>query len=129
MRDELSARLPAGEIALRADGQFLIEAKVADARMLRYAIGHRLRAVIHDDQFEVRIILTQKAPDSLRDEAASIASGHDAAHQRVALDAQDLSRRFLLWKWPRSDEFIRHVTNKFVTTWRVFIASGRRNAT
>src|SRR5215468_10795168 len=34
---------------------------------------------------------------------------------------------FLLREHPRSDEFIRHVTNKFVTTWRVFIVSGRRS--
>src|SRR5262249_36280550 len=33
----------------------------------------------------------------------------------------------LLGKPPRSNEFIRHVTNKFVTTWLVFIGSGRRS--
>src|SRR5262245_44596930 len=32
---------------------------------------------------------------------------------------------FLLRNHPRSDEFIRHVTNKFVTTWwRIFFVSG-----
>src|SRR5262249_20420129 len=36
-------------------------------------------------------------------------------------------RLFLLGKQPRSDEFIRHVTKKFVTTWLVFILSGRRS--
>jgi hypothetical protein len=35
--------------------------------------------------------------------------------------------RFVAEK-PRSNEFIRYyaVTNKFVTTWRAFISSGRR---
>src|SRR5688500_19845559 len=63
----LAARSPAGEIAFRADWLTRLIPKIADARIVRDQVRHRIRAVINDNQFFFRIILGEKISNCSRD--------------------------------------------------------------
>src|SRR5262245_32867330 len=84
------------------------------------AANHRLIAVV---SAQVKPKTAAGFGDGVARLVQSVSGGAGDADS----DLFTLVHRWLLRKHPSSDEFIRHVTNKFVTTWRVFIYGSSEN--
>ena len=81
MRDERAPGGGAGLVALGAYRCALRLPYVADARIHGDQVGHRVVAVIDDQQFFVGMILVQEQPDGVRHEAPAIRGRHDAGNE------------------------------------------------
>jgi hypothetical protein len=81
-RDEASFGYFAGEIARRADARFLLMAQIANAGVWRDEVVDKIGALVDDDQFAPRIILSREGADGHRARSRGDPWGHDAGDNR-----------------------------------------------
>lgn len=74
-RDDIATRLLARPIVLGLNGEPISQADVTDALIPRHKIADRVRAIVHDDQFHVGIVLTQEILDRARHERPALYVG------------------------------------------------------
>lgn len=80
VHNDFASRMLAGHVALGAHRQSPLQADVPNLRIRRHEIRDIVGAIVHDDELFPRIILSPKAPDRFRKEAATVAGREDGAY-------------------------------------------------